>query len=68
MAEYLFRSRHAAGKIRGAPRIMDLIDIDSYKWRQYADQAPFWKAWVYRMEATHCQHMSSASHVRSIVC
>ena len=53
MAEYVFRSRHAAGRIRAALRVMDLIDIDSYKWRQYADRAPIWKAWVYRMEATY---------------
>jgi sugar transferase (PEP-CTERM/EpsH1 system associated) len=52
MAEYLFRSRHKLEKVAGALRIMDLIDVDSYKWRQYADQAPFWKAWVYRLEAT----------------
>jgi sugar transferase (PEP-CTERM/EpsH1 system associated) len=32
---------------------MDLIDIDSCKWRQYAHQAAFWKAWVYRLEATY---------------
>jgi sugar transferase (PEP-CTERM/EpsH1 system associated) len=53
MAEYVFRSRHATGRIRAALRVMDLIDIDSCKWRQYAHQAAFWKAWVYRLEATH---------------
>ncbi|MDB6092091.1 MAG: putative Sugar transferase, PEP-CTERM/EpsH1 system associated [Gammaproteobacteria bacterium] len=53
MAEYVFRSRHAAGKLRTALRVMDLIDIDSCKWRQYAHEAAFWKAWVYRLEATH---------------
>src|SRR5690606_35781319 len=29
----------------------DLIDVDSYKWVQYAEAAPFWKAWIYRYEA-----------------
>jgi sugar transferase (PEP-CTERM/EpsH1 system associated) len=53
MAEYLFRSRHAAQRVAGALRIMDLIDVDSSKWRQYAQRAPFWKAWVYRLEATN---------------
>lgn len=50
-AEYIFRSRHAHGKMARALRVMDLIDVDSYKWRQYAQRAPTWKAWVYRLEA-----------------
>jgi sugar transferase (PEP-CTERM/EpsH1 system associated) len=53
MAEYLFRSRHAAGKIAAARRIMDLIDIDSYKWQQYAEHSPAWKSWLYSLEARH---------------
>jgi sugar transferase (PEP-CTERM/EpsH1 system associated) len=53
MAEYLYRSRHAANRIAGALRVMDLIDIDSHKWRQYAAQAPFWQAWVYGLEARY---------------
>ena len=51
MAEYLFRSKHA-GKVARALRVMDLIDVDSLKWRQYASRSPFWKAWIYRLEAT----------------
>jgi sugar transferase (PEP-CTERM/EpsH1 system associated) len=53
MAEYLYRSRHKLAEGGGALRIMDFIDVDSYKWRQYAAQAPFWKAWVYRLEAAY---------------
>lgn len=53
MAEYLFRSRHANGKVRRAIRIMDLIDVDSYKWREYAKQSPAWTSWIYRYEAKH---------------
>lgn len=53
MAEYLFRSRHANGKIYRAIRIMDLIDIDSYKWRQYAEERSMWISWIYRHEAKH---------------
>lgn len=53
MAEYLFRSRHANGKISSAMRVMDLIDIDSYKWKQYADQSRSWKSWLYNYEAKH---------------
>ena len=51
MAEYLFRSRHAQGKLRNVARLMDFIDIDSLKWAQYAERSPPWKAWIYRHEA-----------------
>lgn len=53
MAEYVFRSRHAEGKLRRARRVMDLIDVDSGKWRQYAEQSSAWCAWIYRYEAVH---------------
>ncbi len=53
MAEYLFRSRHADTKIRNGIKVMDLIDVDSYKWRQYAEQSPAWTSWIYRYEAEH---------------
>jgi sugar transferase (PEP-CTERM/EpsH1 system associated) len=51
MAEYVFRSRHAEAQLRDATRVMDLIDIDSYKWAQYAARSPAWMAWIYRREA-----------------
>ena len=53
MAEYLFRSRHANAKIRTAIKVMDLIDVDSCKWRQYAEQSPVWTSWIYRYEAKY---------------
>jgi sugar transferase (PEP-CTERM/EpsH1 system associated) len=53
MAEYLYRSRHMNGKILNVNRIMDLIDIDSYKWYQYAKESPTWMSWIYRREAKH---------------
>ena len=53
MAEYLFRSRHADAKIHAGIRVMDLIDVDSCKWRQYAEQSPVWTSWIYRYEAEH---------------
>jgi sugar transferase (PEP-CTERM/EpsH1 system associated) len=53
MAEYLFRSRHASTKIGAAIRVMDLIDVDSCKWRQYAEQSPPWTSWIYRCEAEY---------------
>lgn len=48
-AEYLFRT--TSRRLRAAHRVMDFIDVDSLKWRQYADQAPLWTAWIYRYEA-----------------
>lgn len=51
MAEYVFRSRHAEGKLRQACKLMDLIDVDSYKWAQYARDSSFVKRWVYAREA-----------------
>ena len=52
MAEYLFRARRK-DLVGRARRVMDLIDIDSLKWRQYADKAPPWTAWIYRHEARY---------------
>jgi sugar transferase (PEP-CTERM/EpsH1 system associated) len=52
MAEYLFRSRHARHGIGGI-KIMDLIDVDSCKWGQFARESPFWTSWIYRYEAEH---------------
>ena len=51
MAEYLFRSRHREGRLRDAVQAMDLIDVDSVKWAQYARNSPPWMAWLYRHEA-----------------
>lgn len=50
-AEYVFRSRHAGGKLARAVKVMDLIDVDSYKWAQYAARSGPGISWVYRYEA-----------------
>lgn len=49
MAEYVFRSRHR-DVFCSALRVMDLIDVDSEKWLQYAAHRPFWERWLYRYE------------------
>ena len=51
MAEYLFKSRHFEAGFKGAKRIIDLIDVDSLKWAQYAEEAGPIRSWVYRSEA-----------------
>lgn len=50
-AEYIFRSRHYRGKMRNVRRIMDLIDVDSYKWSQYAERTGGPMRIVYGLEA-----------------
>lgn len=50
-AEYLFRSRHWGRGLRSAVRIMDLVDMDSLKWRQYAGDRRGPAGWIYRREA-----------------
>jgi sugar transferase (PEP-CTERM/EpsH1 system associated) len=53
MAEYVLRSNHWGTKLNGTLLVMDLIDVDSHKWRQYARRASDWRRWVYRYEAEH---------------
>jgi sugar transferase (PEP-CTERM/EpsH1 system associated) len=36
---------------QGIPVIADIVDVDSDKWRQYADYVSFPMSWVYRREA-----------------
>ena len=46
MAEYV---RRAAG----IPKLIDLVDADSEKWRLFADYHPKPLSWLYRLEAHH---------------
>jgi len=50
-AEYLFSFQRYNGKLRRSKWIMDLIDVDSHKWRQYAGKCKGVKRWVYLREA-----------------
>ena len=51
MAEYVFNSS-ALFKSRTRPKlVMDFMDLDSDKWRQYGDSSAFPMNWVYRREA-----------------
>jgi sugar transferase (PEP-CTERM/EpsH1 system associated) len=36
---------------RGCPKILDMVDVDSDKWRQYAARAPFPRSKLYALEA-----------------
>jgi len=44
MAQYVDNVSHI-------PRVIDFVDVDSEKWRQYAQYAPFPKSLIYRMES-----------------
>jgi polysaccharide biosynthesis protein PslH len=51
MAEYCFRSRHWRSGMRSTVKLMDLIDVDSAKWSDYAARSTGWRRWIYRREA-----------------
>jgi len=53
MAEYYFRSSHKNRGTKLLARIMDLIDVDSYKWTQYAEKSSGLKRLIYRYEARY---------------
>ncbi len=44
MAEYVRR-------IPVIPTVVDFVDVDSDKWRLYAERHPFPRSWIYRLEA-----------------
>lgn len=44
MAEYV-------KKVQGMPKVIDFIDVDSDKWKLYAEHHSFPLSWVYRIEA-----------------
>ncbi|MFH0781446.1 MAG: TIGR03087 family PEP-CTERM/XrtA system glycosyltransferase [Pseudomonadota bacterium] len=52
-AEYLYKSKHYNGVLQTIPWIMDLIDVDSHKWRQYADTRSQPLRWLFRREADY---------------
>jgi len=52
MAEYIFRSKHC-DRIKEQLCIMDMIDVDSCKWAQYAQSKTGWQRWIYDYEARH---------------
>jgi sugar transferase (PEP-CTERM/EpsH1 system associated) len=52
-AEYIFRSKFYQGKLRKAKWIMDFVDVDSDKWKQYSERCNFPMNWVYNLEAKY---------------
>ncbi|MEZ5591624.1 MAG: TIGR03087 family PEP-CTERM/XrtA system glycosyltransferase [Gammaproteobacteria bacterium] len=50
MAEYIFRSKYL-DRIKEHICIIDMIDVDSCKWAQYAENKVGWRRWIYNYEA-----------------
>jgi len=50
MAEYIYRSAMRETLLNTVPITMDLTDVDSYKWLQYAEKHGSLLRWVYRRE------------------
>jgi sugar transferase (PEP-CTERM/EpsH1 system associated) len=46
MAQYI------ANPTKSQPRVIDLVDVDSDKWQQYAQNAAWFKRWIFQREAT----------------
>jgi len=38
-------------QVSGIPKVIDFVDVDSEKWRLFADYHPWMLSWVYRLEA-----------------
>lgn len=52
MAEYVFRGRWNSDPSTKSPRqVIDFMDLDSDKWRQYVEINKFPMSWVYRYES-----------------
>jgi sugar transferase (PEP-CTERM/EpsH1 system associated) len=51
MAEYIFRSRlFKSNQCRSINLVMDFVDLDSDKWRQYSGYSHWFKSLIFRME------------------
>ncbi|PHR95884.1 MAG: sugar transferase [Blastopirellula sp.] len=43
--------------IKDIPVIVDLVDVDSQKWFDYAEKRPSWKKWLYKMEGRRLRRL-----------
>ena len=51
MAEYIFNSTTLPGLKNRPKLIMDFMDLDSDKWKQYSDSSAFPMKWIYKRES-----------------
>ncbi len=47
--------------LQSLPRVVDLVDVDSQKWRDYAENADFLRRRIYRSEAHRVERLERAS-------
>lgn len=43
--------------LKGVPQVVDLIDVDSQKWFDYAASAQGWRSWLYRLEGKRLRRL-----------
>jgi sugar transferase (PEP-CTERM/EpsH1 system associated) len=44
-------------ELRGTPKVIDLIDVDSEKWYEYATASSGPRSWLYRLEASRLRRL-----------
>ncbi|HET7208498.1 MAG TPA: TIGR03087 family PEP-CTERM/XrtA system glycosyltransferase [Terriglobales bacterium] len=44
---------HYVSEVRGIPKVLDMVDVDSEKWQQYSRLGPGPLSWLWRYEARH---------------
>lgn len=47
-------------ELRDVPALVDLVDVDSQKFLDYANAAPFWKRWLYQLEGQRLRALEKA--------
>ena len=47
-------------ELKKVPLVVDLVDVDSEKWLNYAGNASLWKQPLYRLEAKRVRHLEQA--------
>lgn len=52
----------------GTPMVVDFVDVDSDKWRQYARFQPLRKKWIYKIEAGRLARFERAAGRRAAAC
>lgn len=50
------------------PLVIDFVDVDSDKWRQYAQFQPLSKRWIYKVEAGRLARFDRSAARRAAVC
>ena len=52
-AEYMFQSKYFDNKLKRSKLVMDLIDMDSQKWKEYAKKQRFPFSYIYNRESNY---------------